>query len=202
MGAPSEPDFRAAGRRAEPAGETRADAPAPSFEELYHEHFDYVWRTARRLGVRPEETDDVVQEIFITVHRLLPRYEAKNIRGWLYSVTARIALHHHRAMRRHSVARAASDGELDAVPDSLASGPESSAETGESVRLLESLLDQLDTEKRAVLVLAGIEQLPLAEIAAILEINVNTVASRLRAAREQIQEGLARHRARDQWRIK
>src|SRR5262245_26167249 len=72
----------------------------PTFDDVYAEHFDYVWRTARRLGVRREEADDVVQEIFLAVHRLLPRYETGNIRGWLYSIAVRTVLHHHRAMRR------------------------------------------------------------------------------------------------------
>ncbi len=175
-----------------------ATGTVPTFEHIYTEQFDYVWRTARRLGVKPDEADDVVQEIFIAVHNLLPRYESGNIRGWLYSIAVHTVMHHHRS-RRRTRDEEASD-ELDAVPDPSGLGPESSAATGESIRLLERLLDRLDTEKRAVLVLAGIEQKSLAEIAVILDLNINTVASRLRTAREQIQEGLARHRARERWR--
>lgn len=171
---------------------------APTFDHIYTEHFDYVWRTARRLGVKPDEADDVVQDIFIAVHNLLPRYESGNVRGWLYAIAVRIVMHHHRRRSRTSDQETSDD--LDAVPDPSGLGPESSAATGESIRLLEQLLDRLDTEKRAVLVLAGIEEKSLAEIAAVLDLNINTVASRLRTAREQIQEGLARHRARERWR--
>jgi len=180
------------------AGE-HATGAVPTFELIYDEHFDYVWRTARRLGVRTEEADDVVQEIFIAVHNLLPRYESGNVRGWLYAIAVRTVMHHHRSRRRFTDSLQPSD-ELDTLPDPNAPGPESSAATGESIRLLERLLDRLDTEKRAVLVLAGIEQKSLAEIAEILDLNINTVSSRLRTAREQIQEGLAKHRARARWR--
>ena len=180
-------------------GEERATGAVPSFELIYDEHFDYVWRTARRLGVKADEADDVVQEIFLAVHILLPRYESGNVRGWLYAIAVRTVMHHHRSRRRFTDNHQTSD-ELDAMPDANEPGPESSAATGESIRLLERLLDRLDTEKRAVLVLAGIEQKSLAEIGAILDLNINTVSSRLRAAREQLQEGLARHRARARWR--
>ncbi len=179
--------------------EHRAPSALPTFDQIYTDHFDYVWRTARRLGVKPAEADDVVQEIFIAVHRLLPRYESGNVRGWLYAITVRMVMHHHRSRRRLTETHGSND-DVEAVPDSTALGPESSAATGESLRVLEQLLDRLDTEKRAVLVLAGIEQKSLAEIAAILDLNINTVASRLRTAREQIQEGLIKHRARERWR--
>ncbi|AKU95695.1 hypothetical protein AKJ09_02359 [Labilithrix luteola] len=177
---------------------------APTFVDVYEQYFDYVWQTARRLGVRANEVDDVVQQIFLAVHQLLPNYVAGNLRGWLYAIAARTVLHHHRSMRRILVGRTENVGgdDLDTLPGPVAREPESSARVNETVRLLETLLDRLDVEKRAVLVLAGLEQKSLAEIAEILDINVKTAGSRLRAAREQIQEGLNRHRAREQWRGK
>lgn len=173
----------------------------PTFEDVYAEHFDYVWQSARRLGVRPGDVDDVVQDVFLTVHKLLPRYEARNaVRGWLYAIVVRTAFHHHRSLRRRG---ATPDGErIEAVPDTRDGGPERSAEQRESARLLEQLLDGLDPEKRAVLILADLEQKSNPEISEILEINLNTVASRLRVAREQIQAGIDRHKARDRWRSK
>lgn len=177
------------------------DSAVPTFDEIYAEHFDYVWQTVRRLGARTDEIDDVVQEVFIAVHRLLPRYEPGNLRGWLYAIGVNVTLHQRRRANRFAASHE-SCGDLERVPDSHGKDPEASAETRESVRLFEHLLDGLDTEKRAVLILAAIEQKSLSEIAEILDINVNTAAWRLRIAREQIQEGLMRHRARDGWRMK
>lgn len=179
------------------------DLAVPTFDEVYAQYFDYVWQTARRLGVKEYAMDDVVQEAFLTIHKLLPRYEPRNaMRGWLYAIVVRTALHHHRTHRRHD-AKQESDRELiEQLPDSNALGPEKSAEENEHVDLLERLLDELQPERRAVFVLAAFEQQSLSEIATILDINRNTAAARLRAAREQIQASLVRHRARDGWRLK
>lgn len=170
------------------------------FAELYREHFAYVWRSARRLGVPQAEADDVVQETFLTVHRLLATYAAHGgERSWLFAILFRVVQRHHRTTRRRS---GLTDGgaDLDALPGSATNAPDRTAEANESVRVLEAIMDALDPEKRAVLVLAELEEKPLAEIAEILEINVNTAASRLRLAREHVEAAMARHRARDGWR--
>ena len=70
----------------------------------------------------------------------------------------------------------------------------------EALALLDRLLDRLDEPRRAVFVLAEIEQLPAPAIAEALDTNVNTVYSRLRSARQQIDQALARERARERWR--
>ena len=92
--------------------------------------------------------------------------------------------------------------DVDEMPGSLERGPERAAETNETVRLLESILDSLDPEKRAALVLSDIEGRTALEIAHILGMNPNTVASRVRAAREYVEAAMTRHRARDGWRYK
>lgn len=176
-------------------------ATSKDFVELYRAHFAYVWRSARRLGVTQAEADDVVQETFLTVHRLLDAYEANGAeRSWLFSILFRVVQRHHRTNRRRT---ALTDGEEDpdALPGPSTSAPDRTAEANESARVLEGILDALDPEKRAVLVLAELEEKPVAEIAEILGINVNTASSRLRLAREHVEAAMARHRARDGWRL-
>jgi RNA polymerase sigma-70 factor (ECF subfamily) len=68
--------------------------------------------------------------------------------------------------------------------------------------MLEEILDELDPDRRAVLVLAELDEKPVREIAVILGINANTATTRLRAAREQVEAALSRRRARDGWRCK
>ena len=179
-------------------------AGSASFLELYRAHFAYVWKSARRLGVSQAEADDVVQETFLTVHRLLDTYEQQGSeRSWLFSVLFRIVQRHHRTNRRRTALT--EDGgsvDPDAVAGSAASAPDRTVETKETIRTLEEILDSLDPEKRAVLVLAELEEKPIAEIAEIVGTNVNTAASRLRLAREHVEAAMARHRARDGWRYK
>lgn len=171
------------------------------FVELYRTHFAYVWKSARRLGVGAAELDDVVQETFLSAHRLLDSYEARGSeRSWLFSVLFRIVQRHRRSRGRWA-AFAESGTDLDQIPGT-ARAPDKSAETNQTVRILEGILDELDPEQRAVLVLAEIEEKPVNEIADILGINRNTAASRLRAARMHVEAAMARHRARDGWRHK
>jgi RNA polymerase sigma-70 factor (ECF subfamily) len=68
------------------------------------------------------------------------------------------------------------------------------------VALLSQILGAMDEDQRVVFVLAEVEQLPVPEIAASLETNVNTVYSRLRLARKDYEKHLARIRAKDEWR--
>ena len=74
--------------------------------------------------------------------------------------------------------------------------PSDLAEQNDQVKLLWSLLGELDPPKREVFVLSEIEEFTAPEIAKILEIPLNTVYSRLRAARQAFEEAVARRKAR------
>ena len=49
----------------------RTGDPGPTFEDVYDEYFDFVWRSVRRLGVEAPDVRDVIQEVFVVVHRKL-----------------------------------------------------------------------------------------------------------------------------------
>jgi RNA polymerase sigma-70 factor (ECF subfamily) len=65
------------------------------------------------------------------------------------------------------------------------------------LRVLHELLDQLDEDKREAFVLAELEGLTAPEIAQSLDLNVNTVYARIRAARIAFEQAILRHRAKD-----
>ncbi len=181
------------------------DANAPTsraFIELYRAHVGYVWTSARRLGIPAAEADDVVQETFLRALRLTDTYpELGSERAWLFSILFRVVQHHRRSSQRRS-ARTVDGVDLEVLPGALEAAPDRHAENVESVRILEEILDGLEPERRAVLVLAELEEKPLHEIAAILGINASTATSRLRLAREQVEAAMTRRRARDGWRYK
>jgi RNA polymerase sigma-70 factor (ECF subfamily) len=147
------------------------------------------------------EADDVVQETFLRALRLTDRPELGSPRAWLFSILFRVVQHHRRSHRRRST-RTAADVDLDVLPGRMEAAPDRHAENVESVLILEEVLDGLEPERRAVLILAELEEKPLHEIAEILGINANTATSRLRLAREQVEAALARRRARDGWRTR
>ncbi|AKV04591.1 RNA polymerase sigma factor RpoE [Labilithrix luteola] len=178
---------------------------ALAFPDVYREHVGFVWRSVRGLGVKHGAVDDVAQEIFVVVARRLPEFEGRSsVRTWLSGIILNVVRHHRRSIQRKSPHETASGGPaLD--PQTLPANvptPYEAVVHAEETLLLERILDELDDEKREVLVLAELEEMSVPEIAGALDIKLNTAYSRLRLARQAFEQALARHRSRDGWRYR
>ena len=178
----------------------------PDFAAVYDEHFTFVWRSALRLGTPRTYIDDVVQETFVVVHRRLASFEGRSsMKTWLFGILVNVLRKHRRAVgpgRWRTQAQADhAQVDVESVADP-AGDPHDSAARAEAVRLVDRLLDGLDEDKRTVFVLAELEQMSAPDIARALEIPLNTVYSRLRLARQDFASAAARHRARDEWRMR
>lgn len=197
-----EMDAASDAREGNPWAPPAPEAPRPSGKELdlaalYEEHFAFVWRTARRLGVPERSLEDAAQDVFLVVHARLASFEGRSsVRTWLFGIVRRVA-RDHRALKRSHVD--AEEGACEALP-SPEGGPDERAARAESARVLHELLDGLEDDKREAFVLAELEQLTMPEVAEALGLNLNTAYSRVRAARRELDEALARLRARDAWR--
>jgi RNA polymerase sigma-70 factor, ECF subfamily len=162
----------------------------PSFDEVYESYFGFVWRSVLNRGIPPWGVDDVVQEVFIVVHRKLAGFEGRSsLRTWLAMVVRRVVADHVRK-RGNAPAGEALDG--DSV--SQLQGPAEALEAKAAARILDALLAEMTEPQREVFILHEIEQMTGREIAEITTTNENTVHTRLRAARRIFQEGLARLR--------
>ncbi len=170
-----------------------------SFEEVYAEHFRFVWRSLRRLGVPESDVADAVQDVFIVVHRRLGEFEGRSkVTTWLYGICYRVARDRRRlAHVRH---RADDDGQMDERPDDRADVA-AAAERRQGLELLENILDEMPIEQRAVFTLFELDAMGGEAIAEMLEIPLGTVYSRLRIAREQFRRSLSRMQARDRFRV-
>jgi RNA polymerase sigma-70 factor (ECF subfamily) len=184
---------------AEPAAGAASEAtPCPldvplDVVEVYERHFDFVWRTARRLGVESAQVDDVVQEVFMVVHRRAGEFEGRaTLKTWLFGITRRVVANHFRTARR----KPAEPYGQNEPHDSHGQNAESSLAAAEGNRVLHALLDELDADKREVFVLAELEEMTGPELAQALGLNLNTAYARLRAARAAFEQALVRHRAR------
>jgi RNA polymerase sigma-70 factor (ECF subfamily) len=172
--------------------------PELVFDEVYEAHVDFVWRGLRRLGVPEAELDDALQDTFVVVHRRLADFEAKSsVKTWIFGIALRVARTHRRTRARRPTTPLDDQDE----PPSRAADPAATALDREAVRVLHPLLDELHDHKREVFVLAELEELTAPEIADALALNVNTVYARMRAARKAFEQAVARHRARDGWRL-
>ncbi len=178
-------------------------APAghrPSFDEAYEQGFAFVWRNLRRLGVPSDRLDDAFQDVFVVVHRKLAEFEGRSsLNSWLFAIVARVSKDYRRSHRRKGALVAGAPGTVDAeaVAADPAKNPAERAELTERVNLLFEILEELDEAKRSLLVLAELEEMTAPEMADALGIPLNTVYSRLRAARQAFEVALTRRRARE-----
>lgn len=175
----------------------RSAGVLPSFPEIYECYLDFVWSSVRRFGVGEEAVDDVVQEVFVIIHSRLHTVQQPNsLRSWIYGVVRRTVSGHRRSLR----ARGGLGVDFAFFEGTLVSGqptPSEQNEQNDRLRLLATLLTELDEPKREVFVLAELEEMPVPEIAQALEIPLNTAYSRLRAARQAFEQALARHTLRE-----
>jgi RNA polymerase sigma-70 factor (ECF subfamily) len=188
--------------RLAPGGARRATAP-PHFDAVYEENFDFVWRSMGRLGVASSAVEDAAQDVFVIAHRRLGDFEGRSsVKTWLFGIALRVARDHRRAARRRRDNGLVPEGDADpaTVTDTSSPSPLESASRAEAVERLLAILGELDDDRRAVFILAELEQMSAPEIADAVGAPVNTVYTRLRAARRAFNEAVARYEARDAWR--
>ena len=166
----------------------------PSFQELYGAYFSFIWRTLWRLGVPSASVADATQDVFVVIHRRLEDLQSSEVaKSWVYGIVVRVAQDYRRALQRRDLS---GGGEPDNLPDPRSVDAHAHLELTEAVTLLAVLLETLGDERREVLVLVELEQLTVPEIAQLLGVNLNTVYTRLRAARMDFDRALVRYRAR------
>ena len=163
-----------------------AVASAPTFDEVYTAHVAFVWRVLRALGVGPDHIEDAAQDVFVIVHRRLADFEGRStITTWLFAITRRIASRY----RRKHKPKPALDSEWAQSAD-----PFAEASRVEAAAIVAAAMERMDDDKRIVFALVELEQIAVAEVARMLELNVNTAYSRLRLARAELADHVRRTR--------
>jgi RNA polymerase sigma-70 factor (ECF subfamily) len=155
---------------------------------LFDAHAPYVFRVLRRFGVRDADVDDVLQEVFLVVMRRYADFEGRSkVRTWLYAICRGCASNYRqRAVHRREELRAES-------PEMTAASCPAEALAGQqALERLDASLDRLPDAQRQVYVLYELEEIPMAEVAEIVDCPVNTAYARLRAARASVRAAFAR----------
>ncbi len=166
----------------------------PEFRAIYEDFFDYVWRTLRRMGVREADLADAAHEVFVVVHRRLPDFDpARPLAPWIGGIVYRVAVHEQRRARHRRERLTAPD---DLPRPTSSRDPEQAALAAERARRVLMALRALDIKRRAVFVMHELDGLACPEIAEALGVPLNTVYSRLRAARTRFRAALERMRER------
>jgi RNA polymerase sigma-70 factor, ECF subfamily len=172
--------------------------------QVYAAHFQYVWRCLRGLGVGEHALEDAVQDVFIVVQLKLSGFDGSQalLTTWLYEIALRVG-RRYRAQTAKEASRSVSL--LPSAPEDdrscsnaaqlglpVVAGSTCELEHAERLALALRALDTLDAVKREVFVLACVEQRAAPEIAQLTGVPLNTVYSRLRAARRSFDAEVAR----------
>src|SRR5262249_48509165 len=123
-------DMLKRGRVAPVSGDTEGDnsdarPPLRRFEDVYDEHVDFVRRSARWFGVLDAAAEDIVQQVFMVVHRRLPDLRrGSSPRTWLFGIVMRVVLQHRRSLRRKNPDGAGPHIDPETVADDESNGPD------------------------------------------------------------------------------
>jgi RNA polymerase sigma-70 factor (ECF subfamily) len=154
--------------------------------DAYQRELDYVFRTLRRLGVALAEVEDLAQEVFLALRGAWGEYDqSRPLRPYLFGISFRIASAHQRKRRRE-----VAFGIVEV--DDAGPGPDDELQRKQARALVMAGLERIPLPRRAVLVMHDIDDVPVAQVAAVLEIPLFTVYSRLRKARRELEAAIRR----------
>lgn len=175
-----------------PAGTAATPVDVARIRRIIADHYGFLWRSLRRLGVPEADVDDGAQRVLGVVVRRLPEIAGGAERAFLFQTAVRVASEMRRAARRSRLSlEPVGDERIDERP-----GPEEALEQQRARALLAEVLDALDLDLCSVFVLFEIEEMTTAEIAELLAIPPGTVSSRLKRAREEFRKIADRLKAR------
>jgi RNA polymerase sigma-70 factor, ECF subfamily len=150
--------------------------------EAFQRELDYLSRTLRRLGVRTEDVEDHLQEIFLVLNRKWDEYDrARPLRPYLFGIAFRIVSAHRRKTRLEV------PGDVEEFEADREDGPFAALEAARARSLVLRALARVPLPRRAVLVMHDIDEIPMREIVSSLSLPLFTGYSRLRKAREDFE---------------
>jgi len=167
-----------------------------AFELLVKKYEDKVYHLCLRMCADPEQAKDLAQEAFIKAWRGLRFYKHEAaFSTWLYRITVNCARDHCRSENRRPAVSLtpAEDGngepiEIDVPVTEGDEVPESALDRKETVRAVRRAIESLPEDMRQVIILRDLQELPYAEIASLMGIEVGTVKSRISRGRAALRE--------------
>jgi RNA polymerase sigma-70 factor (ECF subfamily) len=158
-----------------------SDAAQQRLRAAIVEHYDFVWRTLRRLGVPRHSIEDAAQQVLLVLARRMPEVQQGAERAFMGATAVRVA-----ADARKKQARLREELDPVAIAASVSDSPsvEELVDQQRARELLDVVLGRMPDELRTVFVFFELEDMTTATIGELLSLPLGTVASRLRRARE------------------
>lgn len=171
--------------------------PTAQFQAEALEFLDSLYNTALRLTRNPEDAEDLVQETYLKAFRAEETFEpGTNLKAWLFRILKNTFIS---SYRKSSLEPDTEDfADIEGGLESRLLTPSAPTPEQELVGQVldedvQRALDELAADYRMVVVLADLEGFAYKEIAAILEIPIGTVMSRLYRGRRQLETALLRY---------
>jgi RNA polymerase sigma-70 factor (ECF subfamily) len=174
-----------------------------AMEPLIGRYQDRLFVTVLRMVNNQEDAADLVQETFCRAMQNVARFEGKStLYTWLFRIAINLAISHRRAKQYRTAVSLDGDADHDDSVNRQAAGlrrqltqeteedPTTSAEQRMEFERLMAALAKLDPDFKAVIVLRDVEECDYEQMAAILEVPVGTIKSRLFRARGALREAL------------
>ncbi len=172
------------------------DWTPPTWEEVVRDHGARVYRLAYRLTGNSHDAEDLTQDVFIRVFNSLHRFQPGTFEGWLHRITTNLFLD--TARRKQKIRFSAlADGSDERLPSRWPTPSDELMDAGLDHDVA-SALAALSPEFRAAVVLCDIEGLSYEEIAAVLDVKIGTVRSRIHRGRSQLRAALVHRRPTDE----
>jgi RNA polymerase sigma-70 factor (ECF subfamily) len=162
-----------------------------AFEELVTSFQHRVFAVAYRMLGSRAEAEDAAQEVFLRIHKGIGAFRGDAaLSTWIYAITSRVCLNRLGSVEgRLARDREGDDDTVLRVPSDHV-GPAAAAERREIEQALHRAIAELPEDRRIVVVLRDLEGLSYEDIAAALELPLNTVRTRLHRARMDLKDKL------------
>ncbi len=168
----------------------------PAFNEVVLAYRKRILGTIARLIARPEDVEDVGQEVFLRLYFSLDQLRSPEVfEPWLYRLTVNAAYDYLRKQRRRQESRMADLSEQQVmIADALAGGKlDQEDRRRQQVReTVDALLGSVSEEDRILLTLKEVEGLSLKELEGIYHVNENALKVRLFRARQRVLKSVGR----------
>jgi len=166
-----------------------------AFNHIVTAYRKRILGTIARLIGRPEDVEDVGQEVFLRLYYSLDQLRTKEVfEPWLYRLTVNAAYDYLRRQRRRPESRMSDLSEQQVMMADASAGTKRNAEESHRVKVREtvqSLLENVSDEDRALLILKEVEGLSLKELEQVYHVNENALKVRLFRARQRVLKAFA-----------
>jgi RNA polymerase sigma factor (sigma-70 family) len=160
------------------------------FEAVVMPHLDAAYNFARWLTRNDHDAQDVVQEAFLRAFRFFDSFRGGNSRSWLLSIVRNTSYTWLQQNRKTDLLTSFEEDQHDVEDTSTV--PDLLLLRDDDHEVIAQALEALPPEFREVIVLRELEELSYKEIAAIAQVPIGTVMSRLARARQQLEQHLTR----------